>query len=66
MTKRFFCLAESVGEAQEDLMLLRLCLKGMMENHSGQALSELRCLWRISDYIEQHILDICRLLPDPR
>lgn len=64
MSNREFCLAEAVRDAQDDLLLLRLCLTGMLESHPGQTRSELRCLRRIADYLEQHIGDISFLLPE--
>ena len=51
-------LQEALREAEEELFLLRCVLRCLMEAGEGQ---ELTSLWRLSDYLRQHIGDIRRL-----
>ena len=51
-------LQEAIGDAEEELFLLRCTLRCLMEE--GMRL-ELHVLWRLSDYLEQHISEIRRL-----
>ena len=52
-------LQEILQDAEEELFLLRCALRCLMEDMEGGR--ELRGLWRLTDYLEQHMGDI-RLL----
>ena len=58
MPERWPDLQEALCEAEEELFLLRCVLHCLMEAGEGQ---ELTSLWRLSDYLRQHIGDIRRL-----
>ena len=49
---------EALGDAEEELYLLRCALRCMMAEGESR---ELTSLWRLSDYLEQHIADLRRL-----
>ena len=51
-------LQEALRDAEEDLFLLRCALRCLME---GEERLELGGLWRLSDYLRQHMGDIRRL-----
>ena len=51
-------LQEALRDAEEDLFLLRCALRCLME---GEERGELGGLWRLSDYLHQHMGDIRRL-----
>ncbi len=55
--ERWETLMESIDEARGDVMLLRQCVLGMMERRRCSQL-ELDTLWRLSDYLNQHLWDI--------
>ena len=58
MPERWPNLQEALREAEEELFLLRCVLQCLMAAGEGQ---ELTSLWRLSDYLRQHIGDIRRL-----
>lgn len=47
-----YTLEDAMSGLQEDVLLIRLCLQGLMEEAHGRRLDELSCLWRLSDYLE--------------
>ena len=51
-------LQEALRDAEEDLFLLRCALRCLMEREERL---ELGGLWRLSDYLRQHMGDIRRL-----
>ena len=51
-------LQGAIRDAEEELFLLRCALRCLMEGAEGR---ELGSLWRLTDYLEQHVGDI-RLL----
>ena len=51
-------LQEVLQDAEEKLFLLRCALQCMMGERGGR---EVTSLWRLSDYLEQHISEIRRL-----
>ena len=51
-------LQEILQDAEEELFLLRCALQCMMGERGGR---EVTSLWRLSDYLEQHISEIRRL-----
>ena len=57
-SERLESLQEAIRDAEEELFLLRCALRCLMEGAEGR---ELRGLWRLTDYLEQHMGDI-RLL----
>ena len=57
-----YTLQDAMSSLSEDILLLRLCLQGLMEEAKGHHLQELYCLWRLSDYLEQHLGEIESLL----
>ena len=46
---------ESLEEAEEELFLLRCALRCMMEEERSR---ELESLWRLTDYLRQHLGDL--------
>lgn len=60
--KNFYFMEETLSDLREDVMLLRYCLRGLLEDAEGQGEKELQCLWRLSDYLEQHVGDVERML----
>lgn len=55
--KRQNDLLKRIDEARGDVMLLRQCVLHMMETGRCTQL-ELDTLWRLSDYLNQHLWDI--------
>ena len=51
-------LQEAIRDAQEELFLLRCTLQSLME---AEKRLEFHILWRLSDYLQQHISGIPRL-----
>ena len=51
-------LQEVLQDAEEELFLLRCALRCMLEEGAGR---EVTSLWRLTDYLEQHMGEI-RLL----
>ena len=58
MSERQAALQEALRDAEEDLFLLRCALRCLME---GEERGDLGGLWRLSDYLHQHMGDIRRL-----
>jgi len=56
--EHFECLSETLRELQEDAQLLRLALLASRPTADGLTLD---CLLRLSDYLSQHVNDICVL-----
>lgn len=50
-------LMDSIHEARGDVLLLRRCVLRIMEKGRCSQL-ELDTLWRLSDYLNQHLWDI--------
>lgn len=50
-------LMDSIHEARGDVLLLRQCVLRIMEKGRCSQL-ELDTLWRLSDYLNQHLWDI--------
>lgn len=61
-----YTLEDAMSGLQEDVLLIRLCLQGLMEEAHGRRLDELSCLWRLSDYLEQHVGEVETLLPQTK
>lgn len=59
--KRQKDLLDSVHEARGDVLLLRQCILHIMEKGSCSQL-ELDTLWRLSDYLNQHLWEIHTLV----
>ena len=57
-SERLESLQEAIRDAEEELFLLRCALRCLMEGAEGR---ELGSLWRLTDYLEQHISEIRRL-----
>ena len=55
--ERWTNLQEALRDAEEDLFLLRCALRCLM---GGEERGELGGLWRLSDYLRQHMGDIRR------
>lgn len=55
-------LQDTLFDLRGDVILIRLCLQGLMEEAKGSRLEELYCLWRLSDYLEQHVGEVENLL----
>ena len=56
--ERWADLQEAIREAEEEVLLLRCVLRCLLEEDEGR---ELTSLWRLTDYLEQHVGEI-RLL----
>lgn len=54
-------LATTLDDLQQDVLMLRLMLRGL--DGSADPLA-LQCLLRVSDYLDQHIWDVCALCPE--
>ena len=52
------CIQETLHELREDTMLLRMALRGV-EAFADQLTRD--CLMRLTDYLQQHVDDICVL-----
>ena len=52
------CLEETLQDLREDVALLQLALLGAQVSIDELTL---RCLLRLSDYLKQHVDDICAL-----
>lgn len=55
-------LQDTLTDLRGDVILLRLCLQGLLEDAKGRRAEELCCLWRLSDYLEQHVGEVESLL----
>ena len=52
------CILETLQDLREDASLLRLCILGLQD--SVDELTRV-CLLRLTDYLNQHVNDICVL-----
>ena len=59
---RQYALQETWTDLRGDVILLRLCLQGLLENATGRRKEELCGLWRLTDYLEQHVGEAEQLL----
>lgn len=57
-TDRVECLAETLQELREDARMLSLVLHGVRVPTDRLSLD---CLLRLSDYLNQHVTDVCIL-----
>jgi len=60
--KNLYAMEETLSELRGDVLLLRFCLRGLLEDAEGRREQELRCLWRLSGCLEQHMNDVENLL----
>ena len=51
-------LREAIHDAEEEIFLLRCALRCLLEEGEERRLTS---LWRLADYLEQHINDIRQL-----
>ena len=54
-SERLESLQEALRDAEEELFLLRCALRCLMEECGGR---EVTSLWRLTDYLEQHMGEI--------
>ena len=57
------CLKETLQELREDAMLLDMALLGCQVSIDKLTLD---CLLRLTDYLQQHVNDICTLCKSPK
>lgn len=55
-------LQDTLTDLRGDVILLRLCLRSLMDEAKDRRLEELHRLWRLSDYLEQHTGEVESLL----
>ena len=55
-------LQDTLIDLRGDVTLLRLCLRALLDSAKGRSEEELCCLWRLSDYLEQHVGEVESLL----
>ena len=57
-----YTVNEAMTDLRGDVILLRLCLQGLLDGAKGRRAEELCCLWRLSDYLEQHVGEVEKFL----